>query len=74
MCLIASYFTHQDDEYLAALEADREKELKAMAEAAAVREKERQREEESRQKLDAEKVILVIGVTFCFLDSFFHLL
>ncbi|XP_022944618.1 plant UBX domain-containing protein 8-like [Cucurbita moschata] len=45
----------QDDEYLAALEADREKELKAMAEAAAVREKERQREEESRQKLDAEK-------------------
>lgn len=50
----------QDDEYLAALQADREKELKAMEEAAAVREKERQREEESRQKLDAEKVILVI--------------
>ncbi|XP_038903850.1 plant UBX domain-containing protein 8 [Benincasa hispida] len=45
----------QDDEYLAALQADREKELKAMAEAEAVREKERQREEESRQKLDAEK-------------------
>ncbi|XP_022143470.1 plant UBX domain-containing protein 8-like isoform X2 [Momordica charantia] len=45
----------QDDEYLAALQADREKELKAIAEAAAVLEKERQREEESRQKLDAEK-------------------
>ncbi|KAL0550265.1 hypothetical protein IC582_014771 [Cucumis melo] len=45
----------QDDEYLAALQADREKELKAMEEAAAVREQERQREEESRQKLDAEK-------------------
>ncbi|XP_022932323.1 plant UBX domain-containing protein 8-like [Cucurbita moschata] len=45
----------QDDEYLAALQADKEKELKAMAEAAAVLEKEKQREEESRQKLDAEK-------------------
>lgn len=51
----------QDDEYLAALQADREKELKALEEAAAVREQERQREEESRQKLDAEKVILVIS-------------
>lgn len=53
----------QDDEYLAALQADREKELKAMEEAAAVREQERQREEESRQKLDAEKVIVIICVS-----------
>lgn len=64
MCLIAGHLPMQDDEYLAALQADREKELKAMAEAEAVLEKERQREEESRQKLDAEKVILVLA--YCF--------
>ena len=62
----------QDDEYLAALQADKEKELKAMAEAAAVLEKEKQREEESRQKLDAEKVILVISVAFSSGDAFSH--
>lgn len=65
MCLIEGHLPMQDDEYLAALQADREKELKAIAEAAAVLEKERQREEESRQKLDAEKVVLAISVAFC---------
>ncbi|KAK7253026.1 hypothetical protein RIF29_37408 [Crotalaria pallida] len=45
----------QDDEYLAALQADREKELKAIEEAEAAREEERQREEESRRKLQEEQ-------------------
>ncbi|XP_030947443.1 plant UBX domain-containing protein 8-like [Quercus lobata] len=56
----------QDDEYLAALQADREKELKAMEEAEArrleeeaarqaAREEERRREEESRRKLEEEQ-------------------
>lgn len=56
----------QDDEYLASLQADREKELKAMEEAEfrrlqeeaareAAREEERQREEESRRKLEEEQ-------------------
>ncbi|KAE9596546.1 hypothetical protein Lal_00007811 [Lupinus albus] len=44
----------QDDEYLAALQADREKELKAIEEAEAAREEERQKEEESRRKLQEE--------------------
>ena len=47
----------QDDEYLASLQADREKELKAIEEAEAAREKERRREEESRRKLQEEQVI-----------------
>lgn len=47
----------QDDEYLAALQADREKELKAMEEAEAAREEERRREEESRRKLQEEQVV-----------------
>ncbi|OVA14152.1 UBX [Macleaya cordata] len=56
----------QDDEYLASLQADREKELKAMEEAEARRleeqaareaalEKERQKEEETRRKLLEEE-------------------
>lgn len=42
----------QDDEYLAALQADREKELLAMEEA-------RQKEEEAQKKLDQEQVIVI---------------
>ncbi|XP_061337282.1 plant UBX domain-containing protein 8-like [Gastrolobium bilobum] len=45
----------QDDEYLASLQADREKELKAIEEAEAAREEEKQREEESRRKLQEEQ-------------------
>ncbi|KAK7251262.1 hypothetical protein RIF29_34304 [Crotalaria pallida] len=45
----------QDDEYLASLQADREKELKAIEEAKAAREEERRREEESRRKLQEEQ-------------------
>ncbi|KAL2962183.1 hypothetical protein AAZX31_17G127000 [Glycine max] len=45
----------QDDEYLASLQADREKELKAMEEAEAAREEERQRAEDSRRKLQEEQ-------------------
>lgn len=47
----------QDDEYLASLQADREKELKALEEAEAAREEERRREEESHRKLREEQVI-----------------
>ncbi|XAR70338.1 hypothetical protein NMG60_11027162 [Bertholletia excelsa] len=58
----------QDDEYLASLQADREKELKAMEEAEARRleeqaareaalEEERRKEEESRRKLEEEQEI-----------------
>ncbi|PRQ17818.1 putative UBX domain-containing protein 2/7 [Rosa chinensis] len=45
----------QDDEYLASLQADREKELKAIEEAEARREAERQEEEESRRKVEEEQ-------------------
>ncbi|KAI9079824.1 hypothetical protein K1719_038234 [Acacia pycnantha] len=45
----------QDDEYLASLQADREKELKALEEAEAAREEERRREEESQRKLREEQ-------------------
>ncbi|KAK7330638.1 hypothetical protein VNO77_24836 [Canavalia gladiata] len=45
----------QDDEYLASLQADREKELKAMEEALAAREEERRREEESRRILQEKQ-------------------
>lgn len=45
----------QDDEYLASLEADREKELKAIAEAEVAREEEKQRAEESQRKLQEEQ-------------------
>ncbi|CAN4077804.1 unnamed protein product [Withania somnifera] len=45
----------QDDEYHAALQADREKELKARQEAEAALEEKRQEEEESRRKAEEEK-------------------
>ncbi|MCD7447597.1 hypothetical protein HAX54_032215 [Datura stramonium] len=45
----------QDDEYHAALQADREKELKAKQEAEAALEEKRQKEEESRRKAEEEK-------------------
>lgn len=45
----------QDDEYLASLQADREKELKAIEEAEAAREEERRRAEESQRKLQEEQ-------------------
>ncbi|VFQ78772.1 unnamed protein product [Cuscuta campestris] len=45
----------QDDEYLAALQADKEKELKAKQEAEASLVEERRKEEESLKKLEAEK-------------------
>ena len=50
----------QDDEYLASLQADREKELKAMEEAEARREEERQKEEESRRKFEEQQVQLQV--------------
>lgn len=46
----------QDDEYLASLQADQEKELKAKEEAEAALAEERQKEEELRRKLDEEQV------------------
>lgn len=48
----------QDDEYLASLQADREKELKAIEEAEAAREEERRKAEESQRKLQEEQVII----------------
>ncbi|GMN32304.1 hypothetical protein TIFTF001_003600 [Ficus carica] len=45
----------QDDEYLASLQADREKEQRAREEAEARLEEERRKEEESRRKLEEEK-------------------
>ncbi|KAJ7952370.1 plant UBX domain-containing protein 8 [Quillaja saponaria] len=45
----------QDDEYFASLQADREKELKAMEEAEAAREEERRREEEFHRKVLEEQ-------------------
>ncbi|KAK4435275.1 Plant UBX domain-containing protein 8 [Sesamum alatum] len=47
----------QDDEYLAALQADREKELKAKEEAEAALAEERRREEELRRQLQEEQEI-----------------
>ncbi|XP_054823393.1 plant UBX domain-containing protein 8-like isoform X2 [Prosopis cineraria] len=45
----------QDDEYLASLQADKEKELRAAEEAEAACEEERRKEEESHKKLQEEK-------------------
>lgn len=47
----------QDDEYLASLRADREKELKAREEAEAALEEERRRAEETLRKLQEEQVV-----------------
>jgi len=56
---IAVYvYLMQDDEYLASLEADREKELKAIADAEAAREEEKRRAEESQRKLQEEQVTI----------------
>lgn len=46
----------QDDEYLASLQADREKELKAQEEAEAALAEERRKEEELRKQLQEEEV------------------
>ena len=50
----------QDDEYLASLQADREKELKAIEEAEARREEERQKEEEAQRKVEEEQVVIYL--------------
>lgn len=50
----------QDDEYLASLQADREKELKAIEEAEARREEERQKEEEAQRKVEEEQVMIYL--------------
>ncbi|KAL3498781.1 hypothetical protein ACH5RR_041513 [Cinchona calisaya] len=47
----------QDDEYLASLQADREKELKAQEEAEAALAEERRKEEELRRKLEEEQEV-----------------
>ncbi|XP_016651056.1 PREDICTED: plant UBX domain-containing protein 8 [Prunus mume] len=47
----------QDDEYLASLQADREKELKAIEEAEARRQEDRLKEEESQRKFEEEQVL-----------------
>lgn len=52
----------QDDEYLAALQADREKEMRAVEEEKAAREaaleEQRKKDEESQRKLEEEQVTL----------------
>lgn len=50
----------QDDEYLASLQADREKELKAQEEAEAALAEERRKEEEIRKQLQEEEVPYVV--------------
>ena len=55
----------QDDEYLASLQADREKEQRAREEAEAREEEEKRKEEESHRKLEEEQVLL-IDASFCF--------
>lgn len=47
----------QDDEYLASLQADREKELLEQAAREAAMEEERHKEEEALRKLEQEQVI-----------------
>jgi len=58
----------QDDEYLAALEADREKELRSVEEEKAAKDaalkEQRQKEEECRRKLEEEQVSTGIA-TWC---------
>lgn len=46
----------QDDEYLASLQVDREKELKAREEAEAAFAEEKRKEEELRRKMEEEQV------------------
>ena len=47
----------QDDEFLAALQADREKELLEQAAREAAMEEERRKEEEAQRKLEEEQVM-----------------
>lgn len=49
----------QDDEYLAALQADQEKEVKAKEEAEAALAEERRKEDELRSQLQEEEVVSV---------------
>ena len=58
MAIAVYVYLMQDDEYLASLEADREKELKAIADAEAAREEEKRRAEESQRKLQEEQVTI----------------
>jgi hypothetical protein len=58
VAILVYVYLMQDDEYLASLQADREKELKAIEEAEAAREEERRRAEESHKKLQEERVII----------------
>jgi len=63
-----AFWSAQDDEYLAALQADREKELRAMEEEKAAKEaalmEQRRKEEESQRKLQEEQV-RVESATLC---------
>lgn len=52
----------QDDEYLAALQADREKELKAKEEAEVALAEERRKEDELCRQLQEEEVFSLIGI------------
>lgn len=52
----------QDDEYLASLQADREKELKAIEEAEARRQEDRLKEEESQRKFEEEQVLYILYI------------
>lgn len=47
----------QDDEYLAALQADKEKELLEQAAREAAMEEERRKEEDAKRKLELEQVM-----------------
>lgn len=51
------FFFFQDDEYLASLQADREKELKAKEEAEAALVQEKHEEEEARRRLLEKEVV-----------------
>jgi len=63
-----AFWSVQDDEYLAALQADREKELRAMEEEKAAKEaalmEQRRKEEETQRKLQEEQVRVKIA-TLC---------
>ena len=56
-------YSEQDDEYLASLQADREKELKAKEEAEAALAEERRREEEFRKKQEEEQVYVYLTLS-----------
>lgn len=74
-CIWLPIFQLQDDEYLAALQADREKELKAMQEAELRREEEaaareaalerQKKEEEEKLKKQREEEVLQLLLSNC---------